>query len=164
MKYIKPFDESYLESNYAPLYHITDVYSFKDIIKSNTLKTGLFDNIFYNKKIRMISLTRNKNIDFSYFKDAMNITIELDRNKLVKKYKIVPYDFFIHTRKETKTKDNLLRKQPYEYEEIILRDIKNVINYIISVNFKNDTILYFSEIIPLLQKNNIIIYENGIEC
>ena len=164
MKYIKSFDESYLESNYAPLYHYTDVYSFKNIINTNILKTGLYDNIFKDKKIKMISLARNKDIDFSYYRDFMDIIIELDKSKLVKNYKIIPYDFFIHTHKETKTKDNHLRKSPFEFEEIILTDIEDIIKYTISVNFKNNTILHVGETIPILQKNNIIIYENGIIC
>ncbi len=162
MKKFQEFiEESYLESNHAPLYHYTDIYGFNDIIKSNTLKVGIYDNIFKDKKIKMVSLSRNKNVDFGYYKYFMDVIIELDKNKLMKNYKIIPYDFFIHTNKENRTKDDLLRKSPFEFEEIILTDVKDILKYIISVDFKNKTFLNANETIPILDKNNIKIYING---
>lgn len=156
-------NESYLESNYAPLYHNTSTYSFYYIIKDNILKRSYHDNPFNNNKIKMISLSRNKNLDISYYNSLLDVVIELDTNLLNKKYKIIPYDYFIHSNKEDKPKSNINRKQPFEFEEIILNDINNIIFYIISVNFKNYSIFNdrISELLPFLKNKNIKIYNDG---
>jgi hypothetical protein len=117
-KNFKYIEESYLDSNFAPLYHKTTTYDFYKIINENILRTT---------------------------------------------NKIIPYDFFIHTGKEKFPKSNTLRKEPFENEEIILSNINNILNFIISVDFKNDSILdrQVAMTIPILRKNNIKIYNNG---
>ena len=144
----KFIDESYLDSNYAPLYHNTTTYAFTDIIIDNKLKKTEFENSYNGKKIKMVSLTRKK---------------DLDLNLLSRKYKIIPYDFFIHSEKEFQAKSDILRKEPFEFEEIILNDIDNIMYYIISVNFLGTSILdrEIAKILPLLKNNNKIIYNNG---
>lgn len=158
-------DESYLDSNYAPLYHYTTTYGFIDIINDNKLKKTEFENSFNGEKIRMVSLTRNKELDLEHYKPFLYVVIELDTNLLNKKYKIIPYDFFIHSKKEIRTKSDASRKEPFEFEEIILRDINNIMDYIISVNFKGTSILdrQVASIIPILRSKKIKIYNNGQE-
>lgn len=87
----------------------------------------------------------------------------MDTNLLNKKYKIIPYDFFIHSKKEVRPKSDNSRKEPFEFEEIILKDIDNIMDYIISVNFKDMSIFdrQIASILPILKTNNKIIYKNG---
>lgn len=75
--------------------------------------------------MKIVSLTRNKKIDFSYYKPYLDVIIELDKNKLLKKYKIIPYDYFIQSGKDDKTKSNPNRNF-FESEEIILYDIVDI--------------------------------------
>ena len=156
-------EESYLESNLAPLYHHTTTYNFINIINDNKLKRTEIENPFKLDKIKMVSLSRSKDLDLSYYKFHLDVVIELDRIKLSSKYKIIPYDFFIHSKKEDKPKSSLERTSPFEYEEIILEDINNIFDYIISINFKDDSILdrQIASIIPILSKKNITLYSNG---
>ena len=111
----------------------------------------------------MVSLTRKKDLDLNYYKPFLDIVVELDTNLLSRKYKIIPYDFFIHSEKEFQAKSDILRKEPFEFEEIILNDIDNIMYYIISVNFLGTSILdrEIAKILPLLKNNNKIIYNNG---
>jgi hypothetical protein len=151
-------EEAYLESNLAPLYHHTTTYNFINIINDNK-----FENPFKLDKIKMVSLSRSKYLDLSYYKFHLDVVIELDRIKLSENYRIIPYDFFIHSKKEDKPKSSLERISPFEYEEIILEDINNIMDFIISINFKEDSILdrQIASIIPILSKKNITLYSNG---
>lgn len=157
------FCESYLESNYAPLYHNTDYLSFIDIINDNELKCSSNPNLFDGEIVSMVSLTRKKDLDLSYYNPYLEIEIELDANKLRNKYKLIPYDYFIHNNREKLSKSNINREYPFEYEEMVLVDIDNVMNYIISINFKNNIIFNKSiqTIIPILKNKNIILYNDG---
>lgn len=53
MKKINSFDyfieESYLESNYAPLYHFTDYWSLESILEDNEIKVGWIENPFLKR-------------------------------------------------------------------------------------------------------------------
>jgi hypothetical protein len=95
----------------------------------------------------------------------IDVNIELDRNKLMKLYKIIPYDFFIHSRIDDKPKSNTKRESTFEFEEIILKDINNVMDYIISIDFQNNSILDrpVGACLPILRNRKIIIYNNGEE-
>lgn len=157
-------DESYLDSNHGPLYHYTTTYQFIDILESNTLKVSQFESPVKGKKekVKIVSLTRNKDFDFSYYKPYLDVIIELDKNELLKKYKILPYDYFIQSGRDDKTKSNPDRKF-FEFEEIILTDIINIDKYILSVNFRNDSIFSnpVAKILPILKNKNIKIYVDG---
>lgn len=157
------FDESYLESNFAPLYHYTTTWGFYDIITSNTLKRSKIKHPFFGDDIEIVSLTRNKNLNFDYFKFFIDVVIEFDATRLKSKYKIQPYDFFIHTNKEKYPKSNLGRENPFEFEETITSDIENVIEYIVSIDFRGESIFdrQVASLIPLLRSENKIIYING---
>ena len=58
-----------------------------------------------------------------------------------------------------------MRKSPFEFEEIILKDIDNVIIYIISLNFKDEGIYnpIFNQILKLIENKNIKIKKDGTE-
>lgn len=163
--YLNFIDESYLNSNFAPLYHKTTTWGIFDIISSNVLKMSEYDNIFNGEKIKMVSFTRDKSLSLDYYKPFLDVVIELDTNLLKGNYKILKYDFFIHSNKEDKPKSNIYRKEPFEFEEIILKDIENISDYIISINFQNNSILdrQVASIIPKLRNKKIIIYNNGRE-
>ena len=156
-------DESYLDSNNAPVYHFTSIDQFISIIKSNILKVDIYDNIFRDENIKFVSLTRNKNFNMEHYRIDIDIRIELDSYLLKQRYKIIPYDFFINQKSEENPKSSINRKSPFEFEEIILTNIKDIKKYIISIDFQNDSILdrKVSEILPEL--SNIKIYNNGKE-
>ena len=165
MKYLKSLEESYLLSNRAPLYHLTDIITLYDILIDNTLKRTEFDNISKDKVINMVSLTRNPDLNLSYYKEFLDVVIEFDIDKLNSKYKIIPYDFFINNKKEIHAKSSIMRKSPFEFEEIILNDIDNIIVYIISLNFKDDSIYnpIFNQILKVIENKNIKIKKDGTE-
>ena len=116
MKHLKSLEESYLLSNRAPLYHLTDIITLYDILNDNKLKRTEFDNILKDKVINMVSFTRNPELNLSYYKEFLDVVIELDIDKLNSKYKIIPYDFFINNKIEIYTKSNIMRKSPFEFE------------------------------------------------
>lgn len=158
-------EESYLDSSKAPLYHYTNIYSLFKILNDDKLSVGFFENPFLDKSIKFVSLSRNPNLDLSHYKMDLDVVIELDVNKLKNSYKVIPYDFFIRSGKTKYTKSDLRRKEPFEFEEIILKDIENVTSYILSVNFKDDIILLpiFTNIFKILKKNKIKILKDGKE-
>lgn len=127
-------DESYLESNFAPLYHFTSSLILKEILLSDQIDIGYYDNPFNKQNIKFVSLTRNK--IFKNYRDS-NIRIELDKNKLKNDYKIISYDYFIHSQQEIYPKSNLKRKKEFEFEEIVLKNISNLHKYILSINIDN---------------------------
>lgn len=158
-------DESYLLSNNAPLYHHTNIYSLYDILKDDTLKVTNFNNKYLNTEIKMVSLSINPNLNLSYYKEFLDVVIELDRTLLKQKYKIIPYDFFIHNKKEDKPKSKIDRKQPFEFEEIVLKDIESIKSYLVSIDFKDDSISnpIFGSIFKILKERNIKIKKDGKE-
>ncbi len=121
IKFIK-FLEKYLTSNNAPLYHFTSTFPFNEIIREDKIKVGYYENSYYDKKLYVVSLTRDKN--FTNYRKS-NIRFELDKNKLKNNYKIIPYDYFIHSKIEKYPKSNLKRVKEIEFEEIILDDKNN---------------------------------------
>ena len=168
MKIVYWFDfinDSYLDTNFAPLYHRTTTYGFIDIIQSNTLKITEYDNIYQDDTVKMVSFTSDKKLNLDYYKSFLDVVIEINRDKLKENYKIIKYDFFIHSKKEDKPKSNIHRIEPFEFEEIVIKDISNIDRYIISVNFENNSIMdrNVASLIPLLREKNIKIYNNGYE-
>lgn len=161
MIYLNDIDESYLESNYAPLYHLTTNWILESILEINKLNVGWIENPFFNKKMEIISFTRNQNLNLTYYKDDINVIIKIDKNKLIKRgYKIYPYDFFIQSKKEIYPKANIKREMPFEFEEAVIVDIKNIMDYIISVNFLEDSLYDSYKSVNILKLNSINIYEN----
>lgn len=131
-------DESYLESNHAPLYHFTDLFILDRIIDEDTLKLGNYYNKFDDRQIKMISLTRNKDLNTLTHRQLLNVKLVLDKDKLLTKYNIITYDFFIHNNHETFPKSNLNRKSPVEFEEIILNPIEHLHKYLIEIDIFGD--------------------------
>jgi hypothetical protein len=158
-------EESYLDSSKAPLYHYTDIYTFFKILNDNKLNVGFFENPFLDSSVKFVSLSRNPDLDFTYYKFNLDVVIELDNNKLRNNYKLIPYDFFIKSEKTKYSKFDTRRKEPFEFEEVILEDINNIISYILSVNFRDDSILLpvFTNIFTILKKNKIKILKDGKE-
>lgn len=161
-KFINFIKETYLESNKATLYHFTSLDSFLNIIENNKIKVGEYDNPFKGKNIKFVSLTRKSKLDLTHYKIDIDIRLELDKNELSKRYKIIPYDYFINKNKEEYPKSSINRKQPFEFEEIILEDIINIDRYIISINFMKYSIYNrdIIRLIPVLREKGIKIYYN----
>jgi hypothetical protein len=153
LKFLK-YLESYLHSNHTPLYHFTTSFVLNEILRSNTLNVGYYKNPIKDEFNYFVSLTRNK-----FFKNVRksNIRIELDKNKLRNNYKLIPYDYFIHSNIEIYPKSNMKRKNNFEFEEIIIQNIENVHLYILSINF-DDIESYFKsryDILFFQEKHNI---------
>ena len=160
------FNEKYLDSNFGPLYHFTDLWVLKIIMESNSLNIGYYDNPIRNKEIKIISLTRNKDLNLD-MRDDQFVRLRIDKNKLMQKYEIIPYDYFINSNKEIYPKSNLKRKSKYESEEVILKPIINLHIYLLSIDFVSNDIfrtLYKmkKELIDYVNKYNIMtrLYEN----
>lgn len=151
-------EESYLISNNAPLYHLTSIQPLKEIIKLDTLNVGYYENPLNNKQIQFVSLTRKIDLDLSKHRKA-NIRLEFNTNLLKQNYKIIPYDYFIHSKQEDKQKWNIERIKPFEYEEIIIKDITDLHKYLVSINFEEDNDIYsdFRNLLEYITKYNIII-------
>jgi hypothetical protein len=155
-------EESYLDSNYAPIYHFTNNFYIDSILEDNELKVGWFENPFFGKKVKIISFSRSNKLDLSHYKDNINVILCLDKNKLIiNGFKLHPYDFFIQIGKETLPKSNKERKQPYEFEEATLKNISNIDKYLISIDFLNGSIYDSYKSVNILKKKNIEIYEDG---
>ena len=61
---------NFIDDN-APLYHHTNIYSLYDILKDDTLKVTNFNNKYLNTEIKMVSLSRNPNLNISYYKEFL---------------------------------------------------------------------------------------------
>ena len=155
-------EESYLESNFAQIYHFTNNYYLLTILRENVLKVGWFDNPFFGKNVKIVSFTRNNKLNVGNYKTDLNVILCVDKNKmLLDGYKLYPYDYFIQSGKEIHTKSNILRSKPFEFEEASNVDIINIDKYIIYVDFLEDSLFDSSTSINILKKKNIPIYEAG---
>jgi hypothetical protein len=139
MKHLLSINEYNVNKTY--LYHTTSINNLYDILNSNILKkSDTFNNI---------SFSRNKNY---WYKTKRGVRLVLDRELLTQNYKIYPFDYyndknykdedFIYdTQKKylpksalgIKTKNDSDRKTPFEYEECIFNDIKNLTKYIVAI-------------------------------
>lgn len=89
----------------------------------------------------------------NYYKNELNIILCLDKNKLIiDRYKLYPYDFFIHSGKESLSKSNINRKLPFEFEEACIDNIKNIDKYIIYVDFLNGSLYDSYKSVNILKK------------
>jgi hypothetical protein len=76
-------------------------------------------------------------------------------------YKFYPYDYFIHSGKETYSKSSIYRFEPFEFEEASVDNIIDIDKYIIYVDFIEDSLFDSPDSINILKKKNIPIYEAG---
>lgn len=120
------------------LYYYATKYDLKKILFSNTIMKCEFKS--NNKKF--IIVNDSKEIIEEYYKPYIDIIIELDRNKLKQKYEI---------------------EIDKNYKYIIYDDIENIYNYILSINFLNESIFDsdISKFINNIIEKNIKIYVNG---
>ena len=85
-----------------------------------------------------------------------------DKNKmLLDGYRLYPYNYFIQSGKEYYPKSNVLRSNPFEFEEATNVNITNIDKYIMYVDFLGESLFDSSESINILKKKNIPIYEAG---
>ena len=155
-------EESYLESNFAPIYHFTNSYYLLTILRENILKVGWFDNPFFGKKIKIISFTRNNKLNIGNYKIDLNVILCFDKNKmLLDGYRLYSYNYFIQSGNEYYPKSNVLRSNPFEFEEATNVNITNIDKYIMYVDFLGESLFDSSESINILKKKNIPIYEAG---
>ena len=155
-------EESYLESNFGPIYHFTNSYYLYSILSENILKTGWFENPFFGKNLKIVSFSREKNMNIDEYKADLDIIICINKNKMIiDGYKLYPYDYFIQSGKEKYSKSNILRTKPFEFEEASKIDISNIDKYIMFIDFLKDSLFNSSNSVKILKKKNIPIYEDG---
>ncbi len=165
-KYDNFIDESFLETNRAPLYHFTYSYYLNTILNENKLKIGDIDSPINNNFYKIISFTRNKNMVSPEHRRDINVRLEFNTDRLRHDYRLIPYDFYIHQKSETKPKSNILRTKNVEFEEVCLKDIEDINKYLTKIEFiiENDSEYYLclTNLKNYLFKNNKIeIYYNG---
>lgn len=148
-------DESYLDSSNAPLYHLTTSWSLNQILKSNELSIGYFDHKIGDKILKIVSLTRDKNLNID--SKEFELKISLDKNRLVNRYKLRPYDFF--GAKSDRKKWEIDRVNPYESEEITECNIKDLNQYILYIDFFDVGFIY-----PYLKDIKTYLNKYNIEC
>lgn len=158
------FNESYLESGNAPISHLTNTTYLYDILRTDVLKRGWVENPFFGERMKIVSFTRNPGMRLN-FKPDSDVVIKLDKDKMIKDgHRFYPYDFFIQDGKETKGKGDPDRKQPFEFEECCTKDVNNVTEYILSVDFTSESFLEPLALvnIKLLRGKNIIVERDGV--
>ncbi len=148
-------DESYLDSSNAPLYHFTTTWSLNQILKSNELSIGYFDHKIGDKILKIVSLTRDKNLNID--NKEFELKVSLDKNRLVNRYKLRPYDFF--GAKSDRKKWEIDRVNPYESEEITECNIKDLNQYILYIDFFDVSFIY-----PYLKDIKTYLNKYNIEC
>jgi hypothetical protein len=152
-RFLDYIDESYLDSNNSPLYHFTTTWSLNQILKSNQLSVGYFNHNINGKILKIVSLTRNKKIDLDY--KNFEVKICLDKDKLINKYKLKPYDFF----NTDKRKWDPSRVNFYEFEEFSELNIEDLNKYILYIDFFD-----IDHIWPYLYDIKEYINKYSIEC
>jgi hypothetical protein len=177
MEHIKLFCELYLDSNHAPLYprfitvmsvcfsnltlYLTHVWSLSKILDTNKLLRGNYNNPVFGNNIKIISLTRNKKFDI--IDREYEVSISIDRDKLMRDYRIYPYDFFINIGSEKYSKSSLNRTKEFEFEEILIKDILNLDKYILNIDFRDISFIYdvLDRLKEYIDKYNINILLKG---
>jgi hypothetical protein len=129
-KFLNFIYEGYGRQN---LYHLTSLYPLQNILDNDEIEVGYYENPYNDETKKFISFTRNKFLNLEQRK--FNVILELDTEILKTKYKIIPYDFYVHSKQETKQKWYPKRLKSFEFEEIILDDITELHRYLISINF-----------------------------
>lgn len=152
------------------LYHFTNSNSGLKILNDNRIKSfklefggegGGIENTSY------VSLTRNKDLgkkDVSI--QGRTIRFVLDGDKLSEHYKIVPYNdtnFSFKGDEQAAKRGNGRYDDSYESEERIYGQIKNINNYIISVDVILEDFEYTLNIKKWLEVENISINQNKIK-
>lgn len=142
--FIDFIDESYLNSNNAPLYHFTTTWSLNQILKLNKLSVGYFDHIINGESLKTLSLTRNKKFDIE--DKIFEVKICLDKNKIVNNF----FNF-------DKRKWDPDRNNSYEFEEFSECTISDLNKYILYIDFFDIDYIwtYLNDIKEYINKYNI---------
>lgn len=126
------FRQFLTESRSAPLYHGTTVFYLEDIVKNGIMPLTTQSNkriqIRPNKKVgdlfggeipvlAGVSLSRNFNFSRRY---GSGVVLELDQQKLTQNYRIVPFNFFVHSGKARKQAEPGGDNKRNEYEEFVV--------------------------------------------
>jgi len=152
INYDNYINEGYFRQN---LYHFTTLYPLKKIFEEDKLDLGYYDNPVNGENKRTLSLTRNKNFKLERYS---TLILEFDGDLLYQDYKIIPYDYYMQSGKETKTKSDPNRKHIVQSEEIILKPLYDVHKYLVSVEFYDYNDIYKETLLieKLLELNSEI--------
>jgi len=117
MIFLKLF-ESFTESNRASLYHTAPLSNAINILKEDQI----WPSFGYDEKKRTISFTRDKN--FTYGKRL--VTFVLDQEKLRNKYRLRPFNYYVHGPDNPK-------KDKFEAEELMYGYLKDLHKYLTGI-------------------------------
>lgn len=151
---MKTFAEYLTEARMAPLYHGTSIGFAQAILHHNEIR-GLTSQNFGTKATKFnpetedirygVSLTRS--YDFAAFHPARKedgqpvVVIELDQQKLIHNYKIVPFNYWDMRTRYLNSRTAGHRRN--EYEEFLLgvEGIKNISRYITKIIARDKPVL-----------------------
>lgn len=170
------FKQFLAEQNY-PLYHGTSISSLNHIIKDNALTPG-YDardsHSQYRTMMRKGTTSTSRDRKFAtYWSSRISglwsdsdeeayrtVVIELDRDKLRQRIKIIPYNHFPHegSRRPHDKQRWLFGPEDYtgldgnQYEERLVGGIKNISKYIVKIYLSPEADEFIQKHIPELYK------------
>ena len=104
------------------------------IINDNSIIRGDY-HLLNGNEVRTLSLTRNPNL--IAINNSSDVIFCLNKDILTTKFKVYPYDYFIVNKREYEKKFSPKRIEPFEYEEALDKDIKNLNKYLLYINFND---------------------------
>lgn len=145
------FKQYLSEARMAPLYHATRLSNYQTIMKENQIDAGTYHQhdrtIKQNKPtVRVVSLTRDIRFAMRWGNRKSYgdyVILELDQQKLIQKYKLVPYNHFQDDEYTYKNEGKTRQLQDVkfggfpvnQYEENVIGDIKPLSKYLVRVHY-----------------------------
>lgn len=123
----KQFLEEYAR---APLYHGTSYKNLGNILKDNALKAYRTHGGVTEKAI---SLTRSMRTAANWM--SREVVLELDRNKIQQKYKIIPIEVEYFWAKRNAYDDEYIPKSSGLFEEYLTTDLQPILKYLICIHY-----------------------------
>jgi hypothetical protein len=152
------------------LYYYRSPRSLLTILKTNQIRASVAglglsddvrDSVFNKNRLFFLSTTRNKNFVFR----GRPCRIYLDRDKLKRKYKIVPFQFYKNSKlNKTEYEDRILMYDPYLVASSYIKRIDIYVkSYLVDDELKSIVELAYSHNIPLYFFDEFDKYEIGSE-
>lgn len=141
MKHIKYFDLNE-GVNDTYLYHATSLFNAHGIVKYNLLKCAK-KNFHFEPAI---SFSRNRDFWYNVLENPIRFVV--DRNLLRNNYRLKSFDFFGDAKIKKLNMPHSLKwnkHNGFEYEDIVNKDIKNFMKYVVRVEVSVQSIKMLDE-------------------
>lgn len=151
------FKEFLLENQGYPLYHGLNIDSLSQILKTNSIRTGWIDKESHwpSSTGSIVSTTRSfnfaKNWSLDFSREGAYYVIQLDRQKLRQRYKVIPFNYFGSELNDALPKarwqygTSFTEMDRNQFEEAITKDIKPALPYITAVIMNSKAIKSFKK-------------------